>query len=255
MFVGSAWGITTTDYISKASSWISGYDNGSVKLTSTTTQTDANGNWGTMSTGVLWFKDDSSNGWSICCEETLQFGAYGAPILKILDTPDGEKTWLGSTCVYNHVMVSPYITESHSSLPMVFWAGVSGQTNNEALSAMASSATPDTATVDGTSAYSIDMSLNLAALNSRTGDPNLQYDTTNDTFRVIRYINALTGAPIKIESTSYDYSSGKTFYAKKVINSITDNPTIPSGTFDLGSDTPSMSLEDAVVDWLEAHGA
>ncbi len=250
--VTMAWCLTTDDWIAKAQSWVTAHAQGGFVLTSSIYREDGV----LVGSGTTYFQG-GTNGWSSRTDTTLHFDDTNTltGVYTVIDTPQGEKAWFEGTCVYppSSLLSSPYQSQSHSSLPQVIYSGDSSRTAAQALSDISTSASACVGSDNGNPVYELDVTYNIAAANARVNEPSYQM-STNDQWTGSTLIDASTGEPIEYSNNHYISEVGAWERSKLRFTSVDTGSTIPSSTFDLGTDTPTNSLENAIIDFLEAHG-
>jgi len=246
---GQVSALTTSQWVDKSQDWMDALDNGS--FTATVTHYEVDGETETMKNiASLYFEDDPSDGWKFRKDTTLYFGSCGSVVYKVLDTPDGDQAFLGSTCVYSpdYDADNSWVNSPHTSLPQIYFWGDPNETALQALQSVSDSDSASEVTLGGTSCYKLDITYDLAALNEIFADEDNEFDTENDSFSSSIYIRASDGQPIQSDGTITVDS--QTTHVRQKWTNVDTNPSIPSGTFDLSVSVPQETFEEALSDWI-----
>lgn len=251
-----AFALTVSEWLDKAQSWFNARDDGAFAATFSTYEVDSNGNENLKCQTQVRYKDTPNVGWSTRIDTVLDYGEYGSVTYKLVRTPDGDQAYLGDTCVYtesSHELVSTFVPKSHLVTPKYFYMGISGQTNLQSYEQASTSGTADETVLQGGAAYRLATTWDIGAWNDLLVDTNKHLDSTADTWTSEDYIKASDGEPMETKATLYIGAQDKTYHMVYRWSNVNTNPSIPSNTFDLTTATPSMTVEEALQAWLEAH--
>jgi hypothetical protein len=239
---------TLSDFVNKAQGWINSLDDGDMTATINT----YDGSETLMSSEALYFSDDSVNGWSMRRDITVYVPTLGSFVLKIIDTPSGQETFFDDECIYatTDYLVASWVDQPHSSLPDIFFIGDTGQSSLEALLAQTADTSVVETTLNEQSVYKLEFDVDLDEANTLFEEEADEFDTANDSVSGIIYILASDGTPVQSE-TALDVD-GEQAQCKTVWSNVDTSPSIPAGTLDLTSSTPTMSFEEALADWVES---
>ncbi|NIT55636.1 MAG: hypothetical protein GWN00_05170 [Aliifodinibius sp.] len=251
-----SWSITTKDWVTKAQSWLNARDNGKYTATRKMYRLDNGTDETQICTVSLWFEDDLNDGWSFrtdtefeptdCSGETV--------IYKELNTPDGNEAFVNDTEVFPSTsdIVSSYICQSHNAVGKAFYAGDPNQTALQALESVSTSRTASEEYLVDTHCFKLEITWDVDEINSLISDSDGQYDP-NDTVESKLWIKSSDGEAVKEYHKIIRAADSETFEFTVWWSNVNTSPSIPSGTFDLTAGSPSVTAEDAIIDWVEAN--
>jgi len=249
----AALAITTSDWVTKAQSYMNARDNGKFTATKNLYLLVNGTNEALQATATIWFQDDVSNGWSYR-EDTNMRVCGNWLTVKVLSVPSGYEEFVDGTEVYpdkDSVLVGSFGNQSHGSIPKIFYDGDPSQSAEEALDDLSTSITASTEYLDSIYCYKIEITWNINGINSQLKSA-YQLDSEDITqLETTLWVKESNGEPVKGE-VEIDDSDGWRKYRWRWSNINTD-PTIPSGTFDLTAGNPDSASEDVFADWIETN--
>ncbi|MAX23086.1 MAG: hypothetical protein CMJ19_01165 [Phycisphaeraceae bacterium] len=244
------------DYVLKAQSWIDARADGAYTADIEVYEVDQNGDERLKTTGAIWFQHSSQTGWSYRMDISIGIGDCEATTTyKMVSTPDGDRAFVGNTPVDSYrqdMMVTTFENQSHSSMPAIFYAGDSTQTADAALQELSSNASVTETYLGTTQVYRLSVTWDTTAMNSMVNEDFADCRTAEGaTISSLYYCSTSTGAPEMIEGKKTE--DNVTTVCRLYYRNISTSPTIPTGTFDIGTVEPSITLTDALQDWYEQN--